>query len=77
MSLTFPESVAAEVRAQMGRQRISQAKLAEALGRSQPYVYRRLKDDAEYSFDVAELTKIAEVLGVTVAQLLPAEAVAS
>lgn len=52
----------------MGRQRISQTALAELLGRSQTYVWRRLV--GQVPFDLAELEAIAEHLRVPAAQFL-------
>jgi transcriptional regulator with XRE-family HTH domain len=62
------ELVAAEVRAEMARQRMSQTRLAEALGVTQASVSRRLV--GEVPFDIQELYKVAEFLGVPVAQFL-------
>lgn len=63
------EQVAEEVRAWMARRRISGVKLAERIGRAQPYVARRLNGDV--SFDLDDLVQIAEVLEVSIGQLLP------
>jgi transcriptional regulator with XRE-family HTH domain len=64
------EQVAEEVRALLARRRLNGAKLAEAIGRSEMYVSRRLR--AETAFDLDDLQNIAETLGVPVLQLLPA-----
>ncbi len=66
------EQVAEEVRAWMARRRISGVKLAERIGKAQPYVSRRLNGDV--SFDLDDLVRIAEVLEVSIGQLLPEEA---
>ena len=60
--------VAAEVRAEMARQQMPQAKLAALLGVAQQTVSRRLV--GEVPFDVSELARIAEVLGVPMTQFL-------
>lgn len=62
--------VAEEVRALMGRRRISGVKLAKALGRSQPYVWRRLS--GETAFDVDDLQALARILNVSVVDLFGA-----
>ncbi len=61
-------AVAAEVRAWMGRRRATQADLATALGKSQPYVSRRLS--GEVAFDTDDLFRLAEHFNVGVADLL-------
>jgi transcriptional regulator with XRE-family HTH domain len=61
-------SVANEVRAAMSRRRMSQMQLAEALGRSQAFVSRRLT--GEIAFDINELATIAEALDVPITALL-------
>lgn len=62
------ERVAAEVRAELGRQRKSGSELAAALGMAQSTVSRRLL--GEVPFDVDELHRIADYLGVPVSQFL-------
>lgn len=73
--------VAAEVRAEMARQRLSQQSLADRLGWSQQRLSRRIMaDGGKYPlvpFDVEELAQVAEVLGVPITQLMPFEQVAS
>jgi transcriptional regulator with XRE-family HTH domain len=61
--------VAEEVSAYLGRRRMSGAKLARAIDRSEMYVSRRLR--GETAFDLDDLERIADVLGVTVTDLLP------
>ena len=61
--------VAEEIRAWMARRRISGVKLAEQIGRTQPYVSRRL--NGEVAFDVDDLEHIAAALGITVRDLIP------
>ena len=67
--------VAANVRAEMERQRLSQQALADKLGWTQPYVSRRLnpknKPNGQVFFTAGELVAVARVLGVPVARLLP------
>lgn len=60
--------VAAEVRAEMARQRMSQVKLAELLGVAQQTISRRIV--GEVAFDITELVEIARLLDVPVAQFL-------
>jgi len=63
------ERVAAEVRAELARQRISQTQLAERLNISQAGISRRLS--GETPFEINELVAIAEFLCVPVARFLP------
>lgn len=66
------ERVAAEVRAEMARQRVSQASVRMALGLSQSAMSRRIT--GELAFDVGELTAIARLLGRPVTYFFPDEA---
>ncbi|MDG4791881.1 helix-turn-helix transcriptional regulator [Micromonospora sp. WMMD1102] len=68
---TLAVTAAAEVRAEMGRQRISAAALARALGVSDMYLSRRLSGDDPIPFDLSEIERIAEALGVPVGNFLP------
>ncbi len=52
----------------MARQRITGTQLAERLGRSQPYVSRRLV--GEVPFDLGDLEAIAAELGVPLTKFL-------
>src|SRR6266516_3383849 len=61
--------VAEEVRVALARKRMSAAKLGRALGVSQTYVWRRL--NGETAFDLDDLERIAAILGVEIASLLP------
>jgi transcriptional regulator with XRE-family HTH domain len=72
MQKTPAERTGAEVRGHMARVGMTQAQLGEAIGLAQTAVSRRLS--GEIAFDVTELHKIAEVLGVPVAELLGAPA---
>ena len=65
------DRVAEEVRAQLARRRMSASKLGKELGVSQTYVWRRLT--GETALDLNDLEAIAGVLGVEVADLLPAD----
>lgn len=66
--------IAQEVRAEMARQRVSQAALAERLGAdwTQRRVSRRVA--GEVPIDLDELEQISSALGVPVAQFMPATA---
>lgn len=77
MPSTYTESVTAEVRAEMARQRIGQVALADKLGWSQPMLSRRLVGAVAFATD--ELEALAEALGVPLAQFVspPAKAAAS
>lgn len=67
--------VAAEVRAEMARQGLSQQALAEKLGWTQPRLSRRIlaegSKNALIPFDVTELSAVADALGVPVTKLMP------
>lgn len=67
---TIAGQTAREIRAEMGRQGISGAALAARLGCTQKSLSRRLTGDVPV--DIAQLERIAEVLGVPMSQLLPA-----
>jgi len=66
------QRVTAEVRAEMARQRKSQTAIAKALNMSQVAVSRRLR--GEVDFTVTDLARLADVLGVPLAQFIPIEA---
>jgi hypothetical protein len=74
MTQSLSASVAAEIRAEMARQGVSQTKLSEVLGRSQAYVSRRLVEAPEVPFHLADLECIAQHLGVPMAHFLPVDA---
>ncbi len=59
-------AVAAEVRAQLARKRVSGRQAALALGWKQPYISRRLT--GEIPFDVNDLTALADLLGLPVSE---------
>lgn len=62
------ERVAANVRAEMARQRKTQSALATALGRSQMFLSRRL--GGQTPFDLDELDRIAAILDIPIERLL-------
>lgn len=66
---TLSEHVADRIRYQLFLARISAAELARRAGMSQPYVSRRLT--GAQPFDLADLERIASVLGVAILDLLP------
>lgn len=69
MTGTLSERAATEVRAEMGRQRMTQTALGAVLGKSQAYVWRRVM--GKVAFDLAELEAIAAALDVPISQFLP------
>lgn len=73
MGNEFSRRVAAEVRAELARQRVSQETLCTRIGMSQSTLSRRITGD--YPFDTNELAAIAAVLGVPVSKFIPAGAV--
>lgn len=62
------KNVAEEVRALLGRRRVSQAELATGLDRSPMYLSRRLS--GELPLDLDEVEQISAFLGVSVDDLL-------
>ena len=68
---TLAGHIAREIRGEMGRQGITQESLADQLGWTQRLLSRRLT--AEVPIDAKEIEDIANVLGVPLTQLLPAE----
>lgn len=67
MSITYTESVAAEIRAEMGRQRRSQRWLARRAGLTTGYLSRRLTGDVALSTD--DIERIAGALEVPITEL--------
>lgn len=61
--------VAAEVRAELGRQNLSERRLATEIGMTQSQISWRMQ--AKGDFRVTELLAIADVLGVPVTNFLP------
>lgn len=73
MVQTYNDSVAAEVRAEMARQRRGQVEVATELGWSQAFLSRRLTGGVAFSTD--EIEHVARVLGVPLTQFTaPAQA---
>ena len=70
MSAVLAASVAAEIRAEMARQQVSQQHIADALGVSRQAVSRRIT--GEVPWDIAEMSKVAAALGVPVHSYMPA-----
>lgn len=70
-SPTLADGIASEIRAEMARQRISGAAIAQKLGVSDMYLSRRLT--GEVAFDVTDLERVAGALGVSVMQLIPTQ----
>ena len=62
------ERVAAEVRAALARRKISTRQLAADLGASQSHTARRVTGKVPFSLD--ELERVADYLGVPVAELI-------
>ena len=60
--------VAANVRAELARRRIRQSDVAQRLGVSRQNVAQRLNGSVD--FRVGELIAIADMLGITIAELL-------
>ena len=65
--------VAAEVRAELARQRISARQAARRLGWTQQYLSRRMTGDI--SFDVNELAALADLLEVPISAFFPQDRV--
>lgn len=77
--MALSQAVRASITAELTRQAISQRELARRVGFSQQYLWRRLSDAerADLEFTPSELERIADALGVPVAQFLPAPVPAS
>lgn len=67
-SQTLTQRVAAEVRAEVARQNVTQEHLARVLGVAQPNISRRLT--GKQPFDTDELDKLAVAFGVPVDRFL-------
>ena len=65
---TLTDHVAAEIRAEMARQRVTQVQVAAALRMSQPVVSRMLKGSRPLTLDFIE--DVARVLNVPISQLV-------
>lgn len=68
MSKPLAQSVAEEIRAELGRQRKTGTDLARGMNVSQAWVSRRLT--GELPFDLVELEQVAGILQVPVGHLL-------
>lgn len=66
---TLTMRVAAEIRAEVARQRVTHRELGRRINLSQPQVTRRL--NGRLAMDTAELERIAQALGVSVDRFLP------
>lgn len=76
MTQNLTDRVATEVRAEMGRQRASQRRVAEILRISQPQVSQRLR--GVVAFNTEELGLLAAAWGVPASRfLLDAESIAA
>lgn len=67
MSTQLTNHIAAEIRAEMARQRITQTQMAAALGMSQPALSRNLNGRA---LTVDFIVKVSRVLHVPMTQLI-------
>lgn len=63
------DQVAEEIRVTLARRRLSATELARRMGVSQSYLARRMT--GAQPFDLDDLDRIADALGVSVRQLLP------
>jgi transcriptional regulator with XRE-family HTH domain len=70
MTQSLTQRVAAEVRAEVARQNVTQFELARILEIAQPSVSRRL--NGKHPFDTDELDKLAAAFGVPVDRFLRA-----
>lgn len=68
MTTSLSETVAAEVRAELARKRVTGTKLASHMNVSHAYVSRRLS--GETPFDVNDLDQIAQLLDVPATSFL-------
>lgn len=68
MTQTLSGAVAANIRAELARQRVSQAQVAERLGLSQAAVSRRLTGQTPFELD--EVATVADLLAVAPSHLL-------
>jgi transcriptional regulator with XRE-family HTH domain len=71
MMHTLADTITREIRAEMGRQRLTQREIAEQHGISRTQISRRFAGLIE--FKPSELEKIADYLGVPVTQFVGAE----
>lgn len=71
MAYSITERVAAEVRAELARRKLSRRDLESILGLSQPSVARRVNGDTP--FNLAELEQICEWLSINPGDLVVAK----
>ncbi|RIR58244.1 XRE family transcriptional regulator [Mycobacteroides abscessus] len=71
MATTIDQRVAANVRAEMARRRVSQQTLANAMDLSFMSISRRMS--GHVSFSISELYRVAEVLKVDIRTLIALE----
>lgn len=69
------EPIAAEVRAELARRQLSGIKTAKRLGWTQNYIATRLRGDVPFS--IADLTAVADLLGVPVTSFFPSTSAGS
>lgn len=71
------QRVAAEIRAELARQQMSQRRLAELIGMDPALVNKRLTGGVARPFTITEIDRIATALGVPAARLLGGSAVSA
>jgi transcriptional regulator with XRE-family HTH domain len=72
MTQTLSGQVAATIRAEMARRKVSQAQVADAIGVSQAAISRRLGGQTPFELD--ELTTVAGLLDMAVGDLIESNA---
>ena len=81
MTVPLTQIVASGVRAEMARRGMTPQQLADKVGMVQQTLSRRIRFDEPTPFDTDELERVAEALGISVAQLVtapePAEVVSA
>lgn len=70
MTNSLPADIAAEVRAEISRQKKPQREISDLLGISQQQVSERVRGDVEWR--ISELVRVAEWLDVSITKFLPA-----
>jgi len=74
MTNSLPADIAAEVRAEISRQKRPQRQIADLLGLSQQQVSERVLGTVEWR--ISELVRVAEWLQVPITKFVPAEPMA-
>lgn len=64
-------AVAEQVRSELARKKMSGAELARRLQVSEAWVSRRTSLEPELTFDLVELARVADAIGVAVNKLIP------